>query len=314
MNLSLTELAALCEYVDGRRAAGCTYDSIADDLAPYTLARPGAEPRMTEDDLDDLELWHRQWTRRQAYMERQRESGDPRGGTGGIAEVAIDWQSADAGAIKIDHSKAAPDITLSDRADTLQAIAYLKKGLLKARWKWVFHKLVPLLEGMTWETIRGPGSATLPDGTVAAWLSQAVILRRSTGIVDVFSECRRKQIRKPGWMGGKHPRIVIQRREVDGEKIDVRDISARLATLLHTCLGPVRSTFRSNEHLAKLLGVTREAMRVRKKRIMTKAGIRSGEGLAPARAAGGRATQAKRRGKGAIAEGEPLPPALRDFN
>ena len=92
---------------------------------------------------------------------------------------------------------------------------------------------------------------------------------------------------------------MVERRELDGERIDVRDISARLAVVLHTCLGGQRSPFRNNEHLAQLLGVTREAMRVRKKRFIAEAGLRSAAGMAPNRARGGRATQAKRKISGA---------------
>ena len=137
------------------------------------------------------------------------------------------------------------------------------------------------------------------DGVECRWLWGAIIVRRNGVVVEVLEECRKRQVCGPCRAAGKYGGVMVERRELDGERIDVRDISARLAVVLHTCLGGQRSPFRNNEHLAQLLGVTREAMRVRKKRFIAEAGLRSAAGMAPNRARGGRATQAKRKISGA---------------
>lgn len=295
MKLSANEMAALCEYVDGRRAAGATYEVIAGELAAYTVAKKGEEPRLTEEDLDGLEGWHRQWSQRQAYLQRQRASGDVRAGSK-VAEVAVDWQEVDEGKMRLDGATSATDPALFERAETLRAVMYLKRGLLRARWKWVLFRNVGLPEGVECEECRGPGRCLMADGREAEWLVRAVIFRRKKdgAVTEVFEECRVRRERPVGWKGSRAVRMDLERRELDGEQIDIRDVSARLAALLHTCLGGARSPFRNNQHLAQLLGVTREAMRVRRLRIMQDAGLRSAEGLVPARANGGRAAQERK--------------------
>lgn len=291
MKLSAQELAALCEYVDGRRAAGMSYEVIANELEPYTQ---GDDPRMSEEDLDGLEAWHRQWMRRRVYQRKQRQCGDVRGGSGGIAEVEMDWSDADEGKTRLDRVQSAAGPTLCARAETLRAVMYLKRGLLKARWRWVLFRNVELPEGVERVECVGPGCCELADGRVAEWMWGAVMFRKAGEVLEIFEECRVRRERPAGWNGSRGRRIDLERRELDGEQIDMRDLSARLAALLHTCLGGAGSEFRNNEHLAQLLGVSREAMRVRKKRIMKDAGLRSAEGLVPARANGGRAGQRAR--------------------
>ncbi len=295
MKLSPQELAAVCEYVDGRRAAGVRYDDIAEELLVYTRPqRQGEEPRLSVTELDSLEIWHSQWKRRHAYLLRQRASGDPRGGTGGIIEVPVDFAEADAGVMVLRRESDRMEPSLAERADTLKAVMYLKRSLLRAKWRWTYYKTLVLRDGMTWCQVRGPGRIGLPDGTEGLWLSGAVIIRRGDAVTEVMEECRKRRVQPAGWHGFEYPTLEVERIDLVGEKIDVRDIAARLAALLHTTLGGARSPFRNNEHLAQLLGVTREAMRVRKQRIMREAGMQSGQGLCPNRGNGGRASQARR--------------------
>lgn len=294
MKLSAQELDALCEYVDGRREAGAGYDAIADTLQAYTVPRKAGEaPLLTEEDLDNLEPLHRKWKQRQVYLEKQRVAGDSRSGTQ-VPEVKVDWRLAADGYLNL---KAAPpaEPTIFERADALRAVMYLKRSLLRAKTRWVTCKTITLRPGMEWEEHRGPGKIVKADGTEAQWLWGCVVVKQGGAVKLVMEECRKRALRPVGWHGHKHPALELERRELHGERIDVKDISARLATLLHTCLGGDKSPFRNNEHLAQLLGVTREAMRVRKKRIMQDAGLRSAEGLVPNRANGGRVAQERRK-------------------
>lgn len=292
MKLNRHEMNALCEYADGRLAAGAPWHVIAEELEAYTQ---GEDAKLTEADLDSLQEWHRTWKRRGAFVDRQRRNGDCRGGAGGVAEVEVDWQAADAGAVKLAVQTEERVPTLAERAEALRVLMYLRKGLLKARWKWVDFKWVRVPEGGVWEECRGPGRTVRADGSEAEWISEAVIIRGADGrVLEVYEEARRKQLRPEGWRGKNWRTLVLKRRELDGEIIDVRDVSAQLATLLHVCLGGAQSPFRNNQHLATLLGVSREAMRVRKQKIIQHAGIRTAEGMAPNRAAGGRAAQRKK--------------------
>ena len=295
MKLSPLECEALCEYVDGRRAAGAGYDVIAAELEPYTH---GEDARMTDAELDVIEEWHRKWQRRQKYLEKQRASGDVRGGSGGIAEVGVDWQTAESAGVKVDHSALGAGRSEMEslllKAEALRVVMYFKKALLRANYEWKFYRGVMLTDGVGYEAKRGPGRCRVGEDDVE-WLWGAVVLRREGGgVFAVFEECRVRRLRPAGWKGQKFARLEMERRELDDDSIDVRDLSARLAALLHTCLGAAHSPFRNNEHLAQLLGVTREAMRVRGNRIREAAGMKSGQGLMPARGNGGRVSQAKR--------------------
>ncbi len=294
MKLSRHEMDALCEYAEGRLAAGAPWHVIAEELEAYTQ---GEDAKLTEADLDSLQEWHRTWKRRGAFVDRQRRNGDCRGGAGGVAEVEVDWQAADAGAVKLAVQTEERVPTLAERAEALRVLMYLRKGLLKARWKWVDFKKVRVLAGSVVELVRGSGRIVRGDGSTAEWMSGAVIIRKTDGTLEaVYEDCRVRAVRPEGWRGsrGRWRTLELKRRELAGEIIDVRDVSARLATLLHVCLGGAHSPFRNNEHLATLLGVSREAMRVRKQKIIQHAGIRTAEGMAPNRAAGGRAAQRKK--------------------
>lgn len=295
MKLSREELDALCEYVEGRREAGAMYDAIAESLQGYTApGYKGGAPRLTEEDLENLEPLHRKWKQRQSYLEKQRESGDRRGGSG-VPETMVDWSGGDESRRHLKLDRPGVDPVIFERAEALKAVMYLKRGLLRAQWRWVTYKTITLRPGMEWEECRGPGKMCGPDGAEVQWLWGCVVVRQGGQVKLVLEECRMRAVRSAGWHGFKCGALEVERRELDGEKIDVKDISARLATLLHTCLGGERSPFRNNAQLAELLGVTREAMRMRKKRIMKDAGMRSAEGQVPNRGNGGRVAQQRKK-------------------
>jgi hypothetical protein len=237
------------------------------------------------------------WLGRQRLAAKREATCDRRA----QGETSVAAQSLDA-MPEHDWAGVAPaDPILIDRANALRVVEYLRAGMLQTRWRWRYLSWRRLAEGETWETSPGPGEATLPGGGVVRWLMQAVIvLDAAGGILSAFPECRafrrHYEGHKPSHRAGDC--LEIQRREADCRELDVRELAARLAAVMSAALGAAGSGIRDNAELARILGVSREAVRVRKLRITQAAGMRAVEGLAPARAAGGRASQRKLLGRG----------------
>lgn len=215
-------------------------------------------------------------------------------------ETSVAAQSLDA-MTEQDWAGVAPaDPVLVDRANALRVVEYLRAGMLRARWRWRYLRWWKLRDSETWETVPGPSEATLPGGEVVRWLMQAVVIRdASGGILSAFPECRAycRHYAGPDSTHGQGYRLEIQRREADCRELDLREMAARLAAVMSAALGAAGSGIRDNAELARILGVSREAVRVRKLRITQAAGMRAVEGLAPARAAGGKASQRKLLGR-----------------
>jgi hypothetical protein len=280
MALSDDQREALCEYVDGRRAAGARWDEIEDAVAGM----------MTEEELGQLERWHKDWSRRRLYEARQRVAGDRRAGGESVAEVTVDWASPEAAALKLDLSAyaAAGDVVLDDRAVALAVVRYLHEGLLTARVRWRYHAMVRLAAGERVVRVKGPGRAVTVTGLERVWLTCAVLRMVGNDVVEAYPESRawrqaEKDRAKKG-MVGEYCRI--DRRELDGEALSPKELSARLAAVLHTFLGGAGSRWRNNAELAKALGVSRQAVQVRKRKLLTKAGARTAEGLRSVRGLG----------------------------
>jgi hypothetical protein len=267
------QLDALCEYADGRREAGERWDVIAERLAGIDEAV-----------LEQLEELHRRWKGKQAYVERQLASGDSRVGVSVGAVVMA--ECGDVGGAAGDE---AADVSLSERAEALRVVSYLKGGLLQARYRWRYHGLHPMDEGEAVEDVRGPGSVELANGDVVTWWVRGVVVRASDGrAVRAWAEARPRKIipeqsARPGWAAAKlsDPRrhIQLERIDLDGEVVDAREISARLAAVLHTFLGTQGSPWRNNAELAEALGVSRQAIQMRRRRLLKAAGARTGDGI-----------------------------------
>lgn len=292
MRLSKLELAALCECIDERRASGASWGQIEEELAGYTVPeRAGVEPRMSEEDMGRLPELHRRWARQQEFVARQRASGDARAVSRGVAEVLLTEAAGVAEALPETVASVGPEaLALASRVEALRVVRYLSDRLLQARWEWVLYRKISLKAGEVCEVREGVGRVDLGDGTEVSWMLGAVVICRGTLVRAVYPECSLRGLR-PVERGRRSPRAEIWRRELVGKEIDMRGLSASLAVLLHICLGGEHSPFRNNEHLAELLGVSREAIRMRKKSTMARTGIRSAEGLVPARAKGGKRTQ-----------------------
>jgi hypothetical protein len=268
------QVDALCEYADGRREAGERWDVIAERLSGS----------IDEAVLEQLEELHRKWKGKQAYVERQLVAGDARVGCS-VGAVVMDAVGDVAGAA----GEEAADVSLSERAEALRVVSYLKSGLLQARYRWRYHGLHPIDDGETVEDVRGPGSVELESGDVVCWWVRGVVVRSAEGCpVRAWSEARARKIipeqhARPSWAAQKlsDPRrhVQLERIDLDGEVVDAREISARLAAVLHTFLGSQGSPWRNNAELAEALGVSRQAIQMRRRRLLKAAGARTGDGI-----------------------------------
>ena len=305
------QLEALAEWAAGRRAAGDSWAAMEEQLADLPDEVVSQLPRLVS-----------QWYDKQRLAVKRAAAFDRRA----QGEVSVAAESIEARAegkfagtelfrcvSEFDQSNrrddfeatwagvAPADPILTDRATALRVVEYLRGGMLKARWRWRYLRWWRLAEGETWETVSGAGSATLAGGEEVRWVVQAVLVRdASGGILSAFPECR-AYLRREEAFGRRHrngDRLEIQRRESDCRELDVRELAARLAAVMSAALGATGSGIRDNAELARILGVSREAVRVRKLRITQAAGMRAVEGLAPARAAGGRASRQKLLGRG----------------
>lgn len=257
------QIEALCEYADGRREAGERWDVIAERLAGS----------IDETVLEQLEELHRRWKGKQAYVERQLVSGDARVGTS-VGAVVMDVGGDLGGAAGED----AADVSLSERAEALRVVSYLKAGLLQARYKWKFWGRFAVDDGCSIDDVRGPGSVTLPSGESAQWWTRGVVVRAADGsVLQAWAEARVRCRRRNGT--GSREQIEIERLDLDGEVVDPREISARLAAVLHTFLGTQGSPWRNNAELAEALGVSRQAIQMRRRRLLKAAGARTGDGI-----------------------------------
>jgi hypothetical protein len=254
------QLDAICEYVDGRRAAGDRWDVIEEALA-------GGVPEETLERLPEL---HRRWQRARRYEAQQAVVGDLRQGNS-VGAITVDWAAADEAALKLAVSSGATaDPTLAERAEALRVIEYLRTGLLQERWAWKFLARVPIDDDAQWVDMRGPGEVWLRDGRHVEWRARGVVVRR---IIPAGERPKGSFSRDPR----RH--LQIERMELDAAVVDPREISARLAALIHTFLGSAGSPWRNNAELAGALGVSRQAIQMRRKRLMRAAGARAGEGL-----------------------------------
>ena len=300
------QLNALAEWAAGRRAAGDSWAAMEEQLADLPDEVVSQLPRLVSQWYDKQRLA----VKRAAACDRRAQGEvsvgamsleamqEGRTGESGFRSSSVNRRDDIASNIEERWAGVAPaDPILTDRANALRVVEYLRGGLLKARWRWRYLRWWRLAEGETWETVSGAGCATLPGGEEVRWAVQAVVVRDAAGaILSAFPECR-AYLRREEAFGRRHrngDRLEIQRRESDCRELDVRELAARLAAVMSAALGATGSGIRDNAELARILGVSREAVRVRKLRITQAAGMRAVEGLAPARAAGGRASQLKR--------------------
>ena len=277
-NLQPEQLDALAEWAAGRRAAGDSWAAMEAQL-----------PDIPDDVAARLPQLVAGWLDRQRLQAKRLAGGDRRAqGETSVAAQSLETLTTEAWA-----GVSPADPILIDRANALRVVEYLRAGMLRVRWRWRYLRWWKLEELQTWQTLPGAGGATLPGGETVQWLNQAVVIMDETGrVLAAFPECR-AYLRREGAFGRRHrngDRLEIQRREADCRDLDLRELAARLAAIMSAALGAA-SGFRDNADIASLLGVSREAVRVRKLRLTQAAGMRAVEGLVPARAAGGVASK-----------------------
>jgi|GEM_PF-5009985 len=238
------QLDDLCEYIDGRREAGHRYDEIADSL----------ECQLPEEALEQLEIWHLEWKRRQLKNDPRRPletvSGEGAGIAGGRAAVEP-WCSSGS------YRQREMVQSLAERLIGRDALA----DGVKIEWRPIFQR--SLKDGQTCETVQGPGQAHGHK-----WLHSAVIFRSGERIDHVEAEARIRRRVRPGSnrasaAGLSREAVQLEKLQFVSEKLDIGQVSARLAALLQTYLGR-KSGIKSGAHLARLTNRTRQAVSARK--------------------------------------------------
>ncbi len=238
---------ALCEYVDGLREAGRSYDEIAETLAGV----------LTERDLARLEVWHRQWKRAQWRAEAKRQR----------LMVALD----DSHAAITDMRESGATEPVVERGEK-ELVRYLAERLVgheippRGQRRWMPLCTRVLTDGQTCEAVKGPGQA---GG--CRWMHSAVIFRTGTHIDHVEPEARIRERIKPEsrqaaknrW---KRPMVRLEKLQLV-ERLNHKEMNAKLAALVQTFLGKA-SGIRSGAHLGRLTDRTRAAVSARKLHIV----------------------------------------------
>jgi hypothetical protein len=268
---------ALCEYVDGLRAAGRRYDEIAETL----------EGKLAESELDRLEVWHRQWARRQ-WREKQlaqahvpigdvelaageTETGDWEG-AGGRGEAELVRYLAErlvghdlrGGKPRWRVERGLSEWSASGAANAVRPFLTLHlRHEAPATRQWKPHYLRSLREGQTCEYVRGAGKVA-----GVRWMHCAVIFRTGGLIDHIEVEARIRRRVYPGSpravrLGLLREAVQLEKLNLVREKLDHEEISARLAALLQTYLGK-ESGIKSGAHLGRLTNRTRQAVSARK--------------------------------------------------
>jgi hypothetical protein len=258
---------ALCEYVDGLRASGRRYDEIAETLAG----------KLPEEDLGQLEVWHRKWQKKEWREEVRRQKETVPIGETDIPDTAAEGEEWSAG---------------GDEGQR-ELVRYLAQRLLRhevtdggGKVRWVPLYTRSLAEGQTCEGVKGAGQAA-----GCRWFRSAVIFRTATRVDHVEVEARIRQRIQPGTtkalsMGLTKEAVCVEKLYLVRERLDHAEICAKLAALLQTFLGR-GSGIKSGAHLARITDRTRQAVSIRKLRIAAdyykKTGGRAGfEGLSSA--------------------------------
>ena len=272
---------ALCEYVDGQREAGRRYDEIAARL----------EGKLPEADLEKIEVWHRQWKKKEwrndlkhqktmvpmgetefAASEAETEEWSATGSRGEkemvryLAERLIGHDTRPSGGTP--RWRVAKGISEwsanggAQNATKAFLTLYLHPETPEAeRWKPLYMR--SLTEGQTCEMVKGPGQA---GG--CRWVHSAVVFRTGDRIDHVEAEARIRRKVQPDTkrskeMGLTREAVYVEKLHLVREKLDQAEITARLAALLQTYLGK-SSGIKSGAHLGRLTNRTRQAVSARK--------------------------------------------------
>jgi hypothetical protein len=263
--MTAEQIEAIMEWVDGERAAGRRWDEIEERI----------EGQIPEELLNQLESMHRRWARgrlneRLAKEEREEElDGDRVAADPGRPSVALRAESSGAGVIEF----------LAWRLIGRQPRAG------DVRWGRTTEIVVPA--GHELEIRKGPGEAA-----GQRWWVCAVLLIADGKAVRVWPEARVRCVLRAGtaWMERKKyrtDRIRLQFLSLDEERLNAREISHRVAALLHAYLGS-STGIRSNVELARLTGTTRQNISQMKQRVAAKhyeatGGLAGFEGMQSAR-------------------------------
>lgn len=142
-------------------------------------------------------------------------------------------------------------------------------SLLNARTFWKPGRNTHLRDGDTWQEHEGEGRG---------WTACAVEVRRATGEVEWFPECRVRAVDRQPIKGRKYRLIHMAELCFEGETLNEKEISRRLAAFKFAYFGPSGSGVKSAVHLATAAGVSKQAISARLKFVREKHDASTGEG------------------------------------
>lgn len=148
------------------------------------------------------------------------------------------------------------------RGDAGKWVLQVRMGMeRRRRWKYLITRA--LEPGQEVEQVKGAGQT----GGVS-WLCYAVIFRTGARIDHVEPEARVRQVVKPQTTAAKRKRglvtsVVLERLQLAEKRLALEEIGAKHAAVMQTFFGR-ESGIKSGAELARLTGVTRQAVSARK--------------------------------------------------
>lgn len=225
MKLSALQIESLCEWADGQRAEGLTWDEIGAKLLEIS-----GKVELPPGTLASLPEWYAVWKKREFRKEAKRA-------------VPVEPSSLEA---------VAAAESVSDEGGRgqglLEVLRYLGGELVSAKPVWKREQKYTLREGEGVEYRHGQGES---------WLHCAVLILQAGRIVRVFPERRIIGKIPAGWNGTRGETLRMEWLSLECEELDREKIITRFAAAMQ--LHHSGSGLKSAAHLAALTGRTRQA-------------------------------------------------------
>lgn len=242
--LTDVEWQSVCEHADGRRAAGAAWHDIEDEAA---------EAGVCEADITEMQGRHRQWARREQKL--------------AAAGLELPAELAACGG-------GAPIAFSSAHEETRKAVLYIcGDGLLAAKpsWRRVVNRT--LRRGDEVQIMKGPGPS---------WLVCAVCIQHADGTREILAEHRVRQRLPSGFARTRGETLRMEVLELE-DTLATRTLIRRAAAIIYAYWGE-GSGIRNASHLARVSGVSRQAVHAGQVKLRT--GHKEREGKATGVATG----------------------------
>lgn len=194
----------------------------------HDIEDEAAAAGVCEDDIAEFQGRHRKWSRREQKQ------------VAAVQEVPADLSSSGSGAITFS----------SAHEETRKAVLYLcGDGLLAAKpcWRRVVNRTLRM--GDEVQVMRGPGPS---------WLVCAVCIQHADGTREILPEHRVRQRLAAGYHRARGETLRMEVLELE-DSLNTRSMIRRAAAIIYAYWGE-GSGIRNASHLARLSGVSRQAV------------------------------------------------------